>query len=208
VGLLASSPARADTTVDFSVSGIFSGGGGTETNGGTTVTFSGLGNVSITYKAPTPATQSVSVGSSGTSVSLGSFSATASTFYTGTTNESFTLTINQTQPSGSPGGFTAQLDGSVFLNNGTVSLQFQNPTQFTTGGISYQLTGLSGSNNELDIDVSSGKGKANLSANVSADPASPTPEPSTLALAGVGGLTLLGYGWRRRNARPEADDRG
>jgi hypothetical protein len=36
---------------------------------------------------------------------------------------------------------------------------------------------------------------------LAADPFAPAPEPSTLTLAGVAALGLLGYGWRRRRAR-------
>ena len=54
-----------------------------------------------------------------------------------------------------------------------------------------------------ETDLSGWAGGRTLTLNVTADV---VPEPSTLALLGVGALSLLSYGWRKRSHRTPSQD--
>jgi hypothetical protein len=64
------------------------------------------------------------------------------------------------------------------------------------GPLIYLVNEADGSYSDAIIISNNADGVAQLQ--FYSDPAAPTPEPSTFALAGLGGLALVGYGWRRR----------
>jgi len=106
----------------------------------------------------------------------------------------FALTVVQTIPSGGSQTLTSELTGSVVsvgpAQSSTIGLAFNNPN-FTIGTVTYALNNLTNSGGFTNVFLVS-PGNNTLSVRVTA-----VPEPSTLAMAGMGGLSLLGYGLRR-----------
>lgn len=224
VGGLASPPAARATTVQFYDSGSFTAGSGeSATNYGNPqlTVGSGFNTLNITYYVPNlgfPTTLSSS--NLPQTVSIGSLSVNDNAFGGRSSQDtfsptgSFSLTITQTKPTSSndTGTYTAALGGSISGNtsngSGSVTFNFGNAasTQFTIDNITYQLTDQNGNPlTSVSVNVSGGSGSATLYATVS-DPSpaiTTAPEPSTLAMAGMGGLTLLAYGWRRRSGASE-----
>jgi len=106
----------------------------------------------------------------------------------------FTLRVVQTIPSSGNQTLMSQLTGSVVsigtAQSSTIGLAFSNPN-FSIGTVSYALNNLTNSGGFTNVFLVS-PGNNTLSVRVTA-----VPEPSTLAMAGMGGLSLLGYGLRR-----------
>jgi len=109
-----------------------------------------------------------------------------------TTN--FTLRVVQTIPSAGNQTLTSELTGSVVsvgpAQSSTIGVAFTNPN-FTIGSVTYALNNLTNSGGFSNVFLVS-PGANTLSVRVTA-----VPEPSTLAMAGMGGLSLLGYSLRR-----------
>ena len=183
---LGSLPVAAQT-VTFSTTGAFSG------NAACTTTSCTFGDFTLSF---TP------VGSasflSGSLVDLGSFSAFCSTsscaetaFPSGVT---FTLTINQTDPSSGNGDFAGTVSGSLAFNPSFSSLVWM-PTSSTLniGTASYQLVVDNTGNFNIE-----GPGSTNPNPTVVKAFVTTTPEPSTVALMATGMFGLIPVIRRRR----------
>jgi PEP-CTERM motif len=94
-------------------------------------------------------------------------------------------------------GITGSLGGNTVFTENTTAPATGNPTfNFTT--ISSTNTGLISS---LTIVVTPGLDTNSINLDNIHLSTTVVPEPSTIAMAGVGGLMLLGYAWRLRRGR-------
>jgi hypothetical protein len=101
------------------------------------------------------------------------------------------------------GGWSSDNDGRQILLNG---VDTGNPptsfTQFSSGFASFSVSsGFLPGVNTLDFIVSNGGGPTALRVEMSGTASSAAvPEPATLTLLGIGAVSLVGYGWRKRKA--------
>jgi len=184
---LGSLPAAAQD-VQFSTTGAFSGGGCTATS-------CAFGNFTLTFQ-PVGSTGFLN----GSLVDLGSFFASCSgtscaqtTFPAGVT---FTLTINQTIPSGGTGNFAGTISGSLAFNP-TLSALIWTPTtntlQVGSPAANYSLVVDNTGNFNIEGPSSTNPNETVVKAFVTA-----TPEPSTVALMATGMFGLIPVIRRRR----------
>jgi hypothetical protein len=175
-------------TVTFSTTGTFAGDGCSPTAcpfGPFTLTFVNAGSNS--YGAPTD-------------VDLGSFSTVcpACTTVPATAiaaGVQFTLTINQTTPTGGTGAFVDGITGSLGYNPITSTLVWSPiTTSLTIAGVTYKL--ITDNTGNIVINAPTGDQNPNLTA-VKAT-ITTTPEPSTAALMAAGLLVLVPAVRRRR----------
>jgi hypothetical protein len=199
------------TSVTFHASGSFSSTqSNTDTSNVNMIAFQSGGDneLDITYNAINGG-GSTTTSTPKTAQSLGTLDIELqgdhSKTYSITSGTSFTLTIHQTVPGPSgQGSFSSTLSGTVSGDSengsGTVTFSFST-TQFTIDNIKYQLVDSSGNAiTSIVENVCEEGGRATVYAKLT-DAVAPTPEPSTLAMVGMGGLTLLGYRLRRRSSR-------
>jgi hypothetical protein len=117
--------------------------------------------------------------------------------YTFTSDTAGLLTLNYHITHGGTfpeGNFFIFFDGDYALNlNGDGSF-----SRMVNAGQTYTVGVGSGAN--LGISTTGSVDESDRYDSTFTSTFTPTPEPSTLVLAGVGALGLLGYGWRRRAA--------
>jgi len=182
-------PAAAQT-VTFSTTGAFSGGGCTTTSctfGDFTLSFTPVGSNAFF---------------SGSLVDLGSFTAGCSVASCAETNfpsgVTFTLTINQTNPSSGSGAFVGSIAGTLAFDPSFSSLVWTpTPSSLTLGTV-----GLTGTYN-IVVDNT---GNFNIAAPGDQNPnptvvkafVTTTPEPATVALMATGMFGLIPVIRRRR----------
>lgn len=186
-------PARADITVSYSTVGTFTGGDlpGTSTYldaaNGISITF--LGRPGDSVGVP-PASQT----------SFGTFDSTGTTATTSqTVSSGFTLDIFQTGPTPGFLEFVGQLQGTLRINNSGAFVQFTGPLSGNIGIVSYAIA--SADNNtpgRVNIaPTTTNNGQTTVVGIINTS----VPEPSSVVMAGLAGVALLGYRtWRRRGA--------
>ena len=182
---LGSLPAAAQT-VTFSTTGAFSGA-----CTGTSCTFDGF---TLSF---------VPVGSnsflSGSLVDLGTFNASCGAATCGLTSfpagVTFTLSINQTLPSGGTGAFLGTVSGQLAFNPSFSSLIWTpSPNNLGIGLANYQLV----VDNTGNFNIEAPTGDANPNQSVVKAFVTVTPEPSTVALMATGMFGLIPVIRRRR----------
>ena len=204
-------PVRAETVLSFSgasftasgSSGLFSGSTTISTGGAEHVTITSFNGSSTPFSAWLNLNETSSSGASSGSGSI-----------TQEFNGSFTIT------SGKNGNGTNYLSGNItgitFTGSGSsATMAASSPTITYTSSVISNLSPPSGANFSLssvspDVSITSflgylnptlGSFTANGSGSFTADPPpASAPEPSSLAIAGIGSLGLIGYGLRRRKA--------
>lgn len=186
---LGSLPARSQT-VTFSTTGAFSGGGCTATScvfDGFTMSFTPVGSNTFL---------------SGSLVDLGSFvtqcvSCTPGSIQNFPSGVLFTLTINQTNPSGGTGSFLGSVSGTVSFNPSFSSLVWMpSPNNLNIGLANYALVLDNTGNFNIEAPITS----QNPNATVVKAFVTTTPEPSTMALMATGIVGLVPVIRRRRRA--------
>ena len=186
---LGSLTARAQT-VTFSTTGVFSGGGCTATNcafDGFTMSFTPVGSDTFL---------------SGSLVDLGSFvtqcvSCTLGSMQSFPSGVLFTLTINQTNPSGGTGSFVGSVSGTVSFNPSFSSLVWMpSPNNLNIGLTNYALVLDNTGNFNIEAPIAS----QNPNATVVKAFVTTTPEPSSMALMATGIVGLVPVMRRRRRA--------
>jgi hypothetical protein len=227
VGILVmgmATPARADLEIQIATS--LGGPYTTEASaasGGTASTSSALTFGGITFN--TLETSSNSPGTTSLSKLLGATldainnTGTAQTVYIKLGDTGFTSPVAPP-----PVGVNSHIGGSVVTSNAGNALTFQSYidgangqnslTGFTTGAQNPAITSGSFSNDAfgsittlsspysitelLILTLGANGGEINFSSNTTL---TPTPEPSTMAIAGLGALGMIGYGLRHRKAK-------
>jgi len=206
VAVLSASSAPAQTVISFyDVNPTFAttlGPPVTIVNGPITSSISATGFANLTYTSTaTQAAPNITVVNPPpfSNQNLGVFTLTlgpSANFTIPAATSTFALTVVQTIPSGGSQTLTSQLTGSVVTigaaQSSTIGLAFNNPN-FTIGNVQYALNNLTNSGGFSNVFLVA-PGNNTLSVRVTA---TAVPEPSTLAMAGMGGLSLLGYGLRR-----------
>jgi hypothetical protein len=175
-------PALAEP-VTYSTTGGFSASGGASSatfgGAGNTLTLSFAGVASTTVTAD-PTTN----GSAGT--------ITASITGTGgTATGTFTLTIDQTDPSVGSGGLSGALSGTITSNSSSGTLSFTS-TALTLGDITYTLQQPPGGYDLVPPNTNGGMTSIQLQINATA-----VPEPAFFGLTGLGFFGLAGIAYRR-----------
>lgn len=181
---LGSIPAAAQT-VTFSTTGAFSGActGTSCAFGGFTLSFAPVGSNSYFSGSL------VDLGTFNTSCSLSSCPLT--NFPSGVT---FTLTINQTDPSSGTNTFVGTVSGQLAFNPSFSSLIWTpTPNDFNIGLAEYKLVVDNTGNFNIEAP-----GSANPNASVVKAFVTVTPEPSTVALMATGMFGLIPVVRRRR----------
>jgi len=182
-------PAKAELVTFSTVGSQFS-------NGSTTVVLTS-GGAQVGSLAFAPITGQINtIEPAPNIVDLGTFQLTTSgltgspaTVPAGTT---FTLFLTQFLPSGGTDSTTASITGSVTATGGGLAVTFAK-TLLQIGTVSYQLVNLTG--NTLFLDTTTTGGTTRLSADVTANP---IPEPASMAMLGMGVLSIAGYSRRRK----------
>lgn len=207
-------PVRADLEIWFSESGIpgaGSGSGNPYTHGSSSATYNGSfgGNLSINMTATTNGTGSLSVSPNASitntsssavtvyiSVGVNGFAALAPPFsvsssVTGTSASSFAFEsyVNNSNgqnatSGGSQGPTSGANSGPQSLNSSVVFTVTQPNVRSMTETFRITLSGKS------SVEFAS-----------STSVVASTPEPSSMAIAGLGGLGMIGYSLRRRKAK-------
>ena len=183
---LGSLPAAAQT-VTFSTTGAFSG------NAACTTTVCTFGDFTLSF---TPVGSGTFL--SGSLVDFGSFSAKCisascamTSFPSGVT---FTLTINQTNPSGGTGNFAGTVSGSLAFDPNFSNLTWTpSPSSLDIGLVNY--AGIVDNTGKFNIE---GPGASNPNETVVKGFVTVTPEPSTVALMATGMFGLIPVIRRRR----------
>lgn len=195
-------------TTDPTGTGLGSGGNGTSPGGSPPSSDLNTTTFAINNNSTGTAILTIAVGGQNFTVGAGgidyaTFSATASSSHsTSSDNVVVSSTIDTSNTALATGGTaipttigttllgapiapsTSQTTSYGFTNNGNSNaLAFTNPGQFSIG-------------QKLVITLAGGS-----SVTITVNTTAVTPEPSSFALAGVGGLGLIGYGLRRRKAR-------
>jgi hypothetical protein len=184
---LGSLPARSQT-VTFSTTGAFSGGGCSTTScafDGFTMSFTPVGSNTFL---------------SGSLVDLGSFvtqcvSCTLGSIQSFPSGVLFTLTINQTDPSGGTGSFVGSVSGTVSFNPSFSSLIWMpSPNNLNIGLTNYRLV----LDNTGNFNIEAPTSDANPNPTVVKAFVTVTPEPATLGLMATGMFGLIPIVRRRR----------
>ena len=188
---LGSLPATAQT-VTFSTTGAFSGGGCTATScifDGFTLSFVPVGSNSYL---------------SGSLVDLGSFSTQCVSCTPGViqgfpSGVTFTLTVNQTSPSGGSGSFVGSVSGSVAFNPSFSSLVWlPSPSTLTLGTAGLVGTYAIVVDNTGNFNIEPPTATQNPNPTVVKAFVTTTPEPGTVALMATGMFGLIPVIRRRK----------
>jgi hypothetical protein len=156
----------------------------------TTTGQSGLfaGNTGDGSASGTPMLQQSFGGASGLTITLnpgGAIAANTTLSFTSTVFGTFTSTMSQeTSVTGPPNAAVSYTFEGMWAGGTVLAAGFASPTP---ASLTISFTQTNG-------------GAVSDSASFSVPPVSTVPEPSSMAIAGLGGLGLIGYGLRRRKA--------
>jgi len=179
---MAAGETRADF-VTYATTGTFGSSG--------TSTFS-QGNVSIIYNNGFGLNVNVNPTSL---VTFGTFNSSGTTAASPVAvSDTFTLRIFQTAPVAGNLAFSATLSGTISINASGAFIQFTGPL---TGQIGNERYDIVSADTGVDGRVNLSPPNANNGISTIAGRITAVPEPSSLALVGMGGVTLLGLGYRR-----------
>jgi len=200
VAVVGAIPAAAQT-VTFSTSGVFNGAGC-----GTNVTICNFGGFTLSFTGqPSASYGTISIadelGMFTTACTGGSLCNTPTSFPTGVT---FTLTINQTSPTGGTGTFAGTVSGTINVDPTTGKLVWspQAPLVINIGGAQYTLITDLGPGVTGDVGIAAPKtvGDGTQSSNTTLHANVTTvPEPASIAFMATGLLGLIPVARRRRS---------
>jgi hypothetical protein len=187
-------------TVTYSTSGVFSGGTGTTTCTATQCTSGGFAlsfaNAPVTsYTAPSL----VDLGQFVTAFAVNDGTAGFTAF----TGVNFTLTINQTGPTGGSSTFADGITGSLAYNPSASTLVWTpSSTSTSIGSVSYHLVTDASGNVGIQAPATNGQNPNPTSVKANIAVASTVPEPATglLLAPGLAGLAFTTKVRRRRRS--------